>query len=352
MKLEESAPYPLAGRAGRARRRPAFLLLSSPLPPAAPSQAPVPTDKLLEGRGLYDAGKYKEAVRSFKEADKLANGSCAECRLWLAKAFDKVGDYKEALKNIDSVSAMTTNKTVLIGAANERGVALVGLAANNLKQLAPAEKAFRQALEMSDGAINSIRFSLGVTLLQMSRDEEGVAILKEYLAKGPGAADAEVARKLIANPVRARKRLVPDFELKTLAGDSLTAEELRGKVLLLDFWGTWCPPCVASVPSLRALSHRLKDDPFRLVNISTDAEEKTLREFVASNHMDWPQVWDQQQAFTRQCGTHTFPTYVLVGPDGEILHVVSGWGEGTERDLSGRIHAAVRALEKSAKPAR
>lgn len=326
-------------------------LLSSPLLAATP-QPTVPTDKLLEGRGLYDAGKYKEAVRSFKEADKLANGSCAECLLWLAKALDKVGAYKEALKNIDSVSGMTTNKTVLIGAANERGVALVGLAANDPQQLEPAEKAFRQALEMSDGAINSIRFSLGVTLLQRSRDEEGVAILKEYLAKGPGAADAEVARKLIANPLRARKRIVPDFELTTLAGDYLTAEDLRGKVLLLDFWGTWCPPCVASVPSLRALSHRLKDDPFRLVSISTDADEKSLREFVAKNHMDWPQVWDERQAFTQQCGIHTFPTYVLVSPEGEILHVASGWGEGTERDLSSRIHAAVRALQKSAKPAR
>jgi len=326
-------------------------LLSSPLL-AAPPQPPVPTDKLLEGRGLYDGGKYKEAVRSFKEADKLANGSCAECRLWLAKAFDKLGAYKEALKNIDSVSGMTTNKTVLIGAANERGVALVGLAANDPKQLEPAEKAFRQALEMSGGTINSIRFSLGVTLLQMSRDEEGVAILREYLARGPGAADAGVARKLIANPVRARKRVVPDFELTTLAGDYLTAEDLRGKVLLLDFWGTWCPPCVASVPALRALSHRLKDDPFRLVSISTDADEKTVREFVARNQMDWPQVWDQRQAFTQQCGIHSFPTYVLVSPEGEILHAASGWGLDTEHDLYSRIHAALRALQKSAKPAR
>jgi thioredoxin-like negative regulator of GroEL len=324
-------------------------LLSSPLLADSP---PGPTDKLVEGRGLYDAGKYKEAVRSFKEADKLANGSCAECRLWLAKAFDKLGAYKEALKNVDSVSGMTTNKTILIGASNERGIAFVGLAANDPKQLEPAEKAFRQALEMSDGTINSIRFSLGVTLLQMSRDEEGVAILKEYLAKGPGAVDAEFARQLIANPVRARKRMVPDFELTTLTGDYLTAEDLRGKVLLLDFWATWCPPCVAAVPSLRSMSHRLKDDPFRLVSISVDSDEKTLRDFIAKNQMDWSQVWDDRQAFTRQCKIRGYPTYVLVSPEGEILYVVSGWGQGTERELNSRVYAAVRAVQKSARPAR
>jgi peroxiredoxin len=327
-------------------------LLSLPLL-ADPPQPPVPvTDKLLEGRGLYDTGKYKDAVRTFKEADKLANGSCAECRLWLAKALDKVGAYKDALKNIDAVQAMTTNETILIGATNERGVALVGLAANDPKQLEPAEKAFRQALEMSGGKINSIRFSLGVTLLQMSRDAEGIAILQEYLAKGPAGADAEVAKKLIANPLRARKRIVPDFELTTLAGEYLTAEDLRGKVLLLDFWGTWCPPCVASVPSLRSLSHRLKDDPFQLVSISTDADEKALREFVDKHQMDWPQVWDKGRELSRQCGIRSFPTYVLVSPEGEILHVTSGYGLGTERDLSSRIHAALKDLQRSAKPAR
>jgi peroxiredoxin len=326
-----------------------LVLLSSPLL-ADPPQAPIPTDKLQEGRGQYDAGKYKEAVRTFKEADKLTNGSCAECRLWLAKALDKVGAYKDGLKNVDAILGMTTNPTILVGAYNERGVILVGLAANDPKQLKPAEEAFRKALELSEGKVNAIRFSLGVTLLQMSRDDEGVAMLKEYLAKGPGAADAEVARKLVANPLQARKKIV-HFELTTLTGEHLTAEDLRGKVLLLDFWGTWCPPCVASVPSLRSLSHRLKDDPFRLISISTDQDEKALWEFIAKKQMDWPQVWDQGQAFTRQCGIHSFPTYVLVSPEGEILHVGSGWGEGTEREITSRIRAALRDLQRSAKPA-
>ena len=109
---------------------------------------------------------------------------------------------------------------------------------------------------------------------------------------------------------------------------------------------------MASVPSLRSLSHRLKDDPFLLVSISTDTDEKTLREFVAKNQMDWPQVWDKGQDFTHQCGIHSFPTYVLVSPEGEILHLASGWGQGTERDLASRIHAALKDLQKGAKPAR
>jgi thioredoxin-like negative regulator of GroEL len=326
----------------------AFLSLAALADPPQPQAS---TQKLTEGRGLYDAGKYKEAVRAFKEADKLANGSCAECRLRLARSFNKLGAYKEALKSVDSTLELTTDKNILLGAYNERGIAFAGLAAHDPKQLVPAEKAFRQVFEMSDGKINSARFNLGVTLLQMSRDEEGVALLKEYLEKGGETADGEVARKLIANPMRARKRMVPDFELTTLAGDSLTADGLRGKVLLLDFWGTWCPPCVAAVPSLRSMSHRLKDEPFRLVSIDTDPDEKTLRTFVTKNQMDWPQVWDHGEAFTHECNIHSFPTYVLVGSEGEILYVVSGWGTGIERELNKQVQAAIQAAQKSTKPA-
>jgi thiol-disulfide isomerase/thioredoxin len=318
---------------------------------ADPPKPSAPTEKLSEGRDLYDEGKYKEAVKAFKEADKLANGSCAECRLRLARSFNKLGAFKDALKNADSALGMTSDKDLLAGANNERGIALVGLGGKDPKTLEQAEKAFRQVLELSGGQVNSARFSLGVTLLRLSRDEEGVALLKEYLERGPSEENEESAKGFIANPVRARKRLVPDFELVTLAGDSLTAEHLRGKALLLDFWGTWCPPCVAAIPSLISLSRREKDEPFVIVSISTDAEEKTLREFVAKNQMAWPQVWDKEQAFTHKWGIHSFPTYVVVSSEGEIIYTISGWGEPIERNLYQQVYSAIRAARKSAKPA-
>jgi tetratricopeptide (TPR) repeat protein len=304
-----------------------------------------------EADRLAEEGQYKEAVKAFKEADKLANGSCLECRLGLARAFNRLGAYREALKNVDAVLQQTGEKNLLIGAYNEQGVALVALAGEDPRQLAEAEKAFRKVLELSGGKINSARFNLGYALLRMSRDEEGVAILKEYLQNDPRAESAEIAKDLIANPVRARKRLVPDFELVTLSGEYLTADDVRGKVLLLDFWGTWCPPCVASIPGLRSLSHRMADEPFVLVSVSTDTDETALREFIAKEKMTWPQVWDKQHDFTRKCQVQGFPTYMLVSSEGEILYVVSGWGEGIERELSLKISSAVRAAKKSAKQA-
>src|SRR6185295_2222203 len=302
-----------------------------------------------EADRLSEEGKYKEAVKAFKEADKLANGTCLECRLGLARAFNRLGADREASKNVDAVLQQTSEKNLLIGAYNEQGVALVALAGEDPRQLAEAEKAFRKVLELSGGKINSARFNLGYALLRMSRDEEGVAVLKEYLQNDPRAESAETAKDLIANPVRARKRLVPDFELVTLSGEYLTTDDVRGKVLLLDFWGTWCPPCVASVPGLRSLSHRMEDEPFVLVSVSTDQDETALREFIAREKMTWPQVWGKQHDFTRKCQVQGFPTYMLVSPEGEILYTISGWGEGIERELSLRISSAVRVAKKSEK---
>ena len=69
--------------------------------------------------------------------------------------------------------------------------------------------------------------------------------------------------------------------------------------------------------------------------------------------MDWPQIWDKGQEFTRQCGIHSFPTYVLVSPEGEILHVVGGWGQDTERDPQpAGSRRPSETARKSAKPAR
>ena len=332
----------------------AFLVSSLSFPAAgsqAPAEAPPPVwaQKLAAGQELIEDQKYFEAVKALREADKLAKGSCLECHLSLAKAFNKVGAWRDALKHAEAALGMTEDKSQRAAAYNEQGLALVALAGDDPKQLAGAEQAFRQVLDLTGGRSNPARFNLGYTLLRLARDAEGVAILKEYLEKDPQAQSAEEARDLIENPLRARKRLIPDFELVTLDGSFLSTEDLRGKVVLLDFWGTWCAPCVAAVPTLRNWSRRMENSPFVLVSISTDSDEPVLREFVRKNQMQWPQVWDKEHEISRKCKVEGYPTYLLVSHEGEILYVTRGWGPHIEQDLNAKIYSAIRAAKASAK---
>jgi thiol-disulfide isomerase/thioredoxin len=94
------------------------------------------------------------------------------------------------------------------------------------------------------------------------RDEEGIAELKKEIAIRANGTTADESRSLIANPRRAREKYAPDFSLVSTAGEKFTVESLRGKVVLLDFWGTWCAPCVRAVPSLRKLHKEHAKDAF------------------------------------------------------------------------------------------
>jgi thioredoxin-like negative regulator of GroEL len=304
---------------------------------------------LDEAQELLNGGKYKEAVKAFKEADKLAAGRCVECQLGLAKAFNHLGAYKEVFKSVDAAVKLTEDKGRLAWAYNEQGMARAATAGDDAAGLREAEAAFRRVLELTGGGANAARFSLGVVLLRQSRDAEGVALLREYVDKEPSAANAESARELIENPLRARKRLAPPFEQATLTGDYLTSDDFKGKVVLFDFWGTWCGPCVAAVPSLRSVARRMEKDPFVLVSISTDQDADKLKEFIAKNEMTWPQVWDEHHEISRKWKIEAYPTYLLVSPEGEIVFSARGWGSNIEAELNRHLGAAVRAAKKDAK---
>ena len=136
-----------------------------------------------------------------------------------------------------------------------------------------------------------------------------------------------------------------DFTVKTLDGKRLSSESLRGKVVLLDFWGTWCPPCIAAVPTLRDLSRDMKDEPFVLVSIAVEEDDGPVRQFVKKYQMDWPQVWDPHAALARKAGVARFPTYVLLGHDGTILSTLVGTSRGIEKSLRAQVETAVNAAK-------
>jgi thiol-disulfide isomerase/thioredoxin len=98
--------------------------------------------------------------------------------------------------------------------------------------------------------------------------------------------------------------------------------------VLLDFWGTWCPPCVESVPALRDLNKRFAKDPlFKMIGVSTDSDEAKWRGFVDKNQMVWTQYLDRDQHLRRAFEVRAFPTYILIDAEGIIRfrEITSRW---------------------------
>lgn len=309
-------------------------------PPSAYVQA------LREADALISAKDFKGAIKVLKKTKKLGEPPDDERDYALALCFNLVGSFKDGAKSAREAVERADTAMRRARAYNQLGVALFagGKAGEDDRQ--EAVTAFEASLEHSDGELEVALFNLGVLYMKLERDEEGTAMLAEYLRSAPDGPYAAKAREYVEDPRKTRATLVPDFSATTLDGKPVSAAELEGKVVLLDFWGTWCAPCVASIPHLRKLSRRMENEPFVILSVSSDQDEKVLREFVASEEMSWPQVWDRGAKMRRLFGVHSFPTYILVDHRGEVLLRHSGWSSSIEIQISRQVTRALRALRK------
>jgi thiol-disulfide isomerase/thioredoxin len=113
----------------------------------------------------------------------------------------------------------------------------------------------------------------------------------------------------------------PAAESKTLKGDKAALADYKGKVVVLDFWATWCGPCKAMIPHEREMAEKLKDKPFALVSISVDDEKKELEDFLAKESMPWAHWWDgPEAALVKQWNIRFFPTIYVIDAKGVIRH--------------------------------
>jgi thiol-disulfide isomerase/thioredoxin len=100
--------------------------------------------------------------------------------------------------------------------------------------------------------------------------------------------------------------------------------EFRGKVILLDFWASWCGPCRSALPNLKRLQAVYGSPDFVVISISEDDDESAWRAFVASHGMAWPQRLDSDGSLESQFGVNALPTYVLIGRDGAVVQKFVG----------------------------
>lgn len=117
----------------------------------------------------------------------------------------------------------------------------------------------------------------------------------------------------------------PDFTLPTLAGDSLSLSDLRGQTVLLNFWATWCAPCVEEIPELIALHDELNPHGFSVVGISLDQEDADfVRPFTERLGITYPIPLDDGAVAEAYGGVWALPTTYVIDAEGEILQRVIG----------------------------
>ena len=125
--------------------------------------------------------------------------------------------------------------------------------------------------------------------------------------------------------VTARDRSTPAFTVRTLADSSITSQSLRGRVVLVNVWATWCLPCRAEMPLLEATWNRHKAAGLVLLGASVDTgDPQTVRDFITERGISYPIAIVGSDVIRALGGVVGYPTSVLIGRDGRVRHRVMG----------------------------
>src|SRR5256885_2694845 len=277
---------------------------------------------LKQGDAALAARHFSEAEKSFKKAAKLEHDQCAACYVGLAQVKNSMGDTGAALSDCDRALASAPNDQQRAQIHDLRGDIL--LQTGDPKKMAAAESEYRTSLQL-DSSEPLYHLKLAIALFKQSRDSEGQQEISSYVNVAPAGSEyISYSRKLAANPRRARENFAPEFSLTTVKGEALSLNDLGGRIVVLDFWATWCPPCRESVPELKDMTRKYSPEKLVLISISADQDEKQWREFIAKKNMDWAQYWDRDGKMRKLMNVHAFPTYLVIDPDGVIRERIVG----------------------------
>jgi peroxiredoxin len=117
----------------------------------------------------------------------------------------------------------------------------------------------------------------------------------------------------------------PDFGLSNLAGDYVKLSDYRGKVVFLNIWATWCPPCREEMPSMEALYRKLKGRNFEMLAVSVDRDgEKVVRLFAKKYGLTFPVLLDPDNKTYRLYGLTGVPETFIVDKNGTVIHKIIG----------------------------
>ena len=179
-------------------------------------------------------------------------------------------------------------------------------------------------------------------IIDYTTTRPGAEFAKDAFAWSPPAGAQDVTEARPAMEQHAAQNLVgrpaPDFKLDSLQGDPVALADLKGQVVVLDFWASWCPPCVESLPHLGQL-YAQEDDGVKVLAINLMEDKERVQSFIAERGLQIPVLLDTKGQTASKYNVSSIPQTVLIGPDGVVKQVYVGLGPDTYEDIRQQVQA-------------
>jgi peroxiredoxin len=134
----------------------------------------------------------------------------------------------------------------------------------------------------------------------------------------------------------------PDFTLRASTGKNLKLSELRGQVVMINFWASWCAPCRQEMPHLNRFYEQYRKAGFTLLGVNVDDQAAVAEGMARDLNIVFPVLFDSNKQVSRRYDVDAMPSTVLIDRDGKVRHVFRGYRTGTEQ----HYEAAIRELIK------
>jgi thiol-disulfide isomerase/thioredoxin len=187
-----------------------------------------------------------------------------------------------------------------------------------------------QLAGMLGGLDDEATLGLLKAIAEQNPDRKAQAKAYKTLANVQRLKDTEEGKKYAAILKDKFADLFPDLSIgakapevinQDLDGKKVKLSDLKGKVVVLDIWATWCPPCRAMIPHERELVKRMTNKPFALISISADEKKETLKTFLVDNPMPWTHWWNGQTGgIVEDWDVKYFPTIYVLDAKGVIRY--------------------------------
>lgn len=261
------------------------------------------------------------AFDSFKKADKQDGGHCLGCQKNLIKYGIELQEWKVAETAAQEFLAQAQGDRVA-PAHYQLGIVLMreAMAKHKDELFSRVHDEMTKALEARADYAPAVLLD-GRALAYMKQDDAAKAQFQRFVALRPeGDPERQRVLRFISRPELVRARMAPPFAVNTLDGKHVSLDDLQGKVVLLDFWATWCVPCQQALPHMRKIAKNFEGQPLVVLSISLDDDEDKWRTFIQKNGMTWLQYRDGgfEGPIARMFGVHAIPHTFTIDPDGVL----------------------------------